>query len=116
MSSEEKETEWEGEGQEDAAITGARLARVEREKKKDNGFGQQHNSFIRGLTLSGRGEISEGTRWRRGGRHQAGRGVCVCVGAGGPEGVGVPTWRGREAQVRPSLVCLFAIRRWESRR
>lgn len=66
-------------------------------EEKDNGFRQQHNSFIRGLTLSGHGEISEGTHWKRGGRQRPGG--CGCggvrgLGEGGSGGGGwLPTWR-----------------------
>lgn len=48
--------------QRDVAITGALITEgsaCRREKRKfpleDNGFGQAHNSFIRGFTLSGHG-------------------------------------------------------------
>lgn len=110
----------EREGQEDAAITGARLAHVDREKRKTMA---SDSNTIASL---------EGSHYQVTGKYQRGH-IGSVVAATDPGGVGVEVWRaggggeerrgraaanlaGREAQVRPRLVCLFAIRHSESRR
>lgn len=108
----------EGEGQEDAAITGARLAHVHREKRKTMA---SDSNTIASL---------EGSHYQVTGKYQRGHigsvvaatdpGGCGCGGVGGGgegrRGRVAANLAGREAQVRPRLVCLFAIRHSESRR